>query len=249
MTFILSKLLLFFLHPFLWVLALMLCGAAAKNQRKSRHIFIAAVVVLFIFSDPFLLNRFAAWWDYKRPALNSAKSYSCAIILGGFASEDAEGRGYFNGSADRFIQGLRLKATGQAAHLLITGGNASINPDHFSEGNWVAGELKVIHMPDTAVLIESHARNTDENARYSKMLLSKARLQPPYLLVTSAFHMRRALAVFQHEGVAVIPYAGNFGGNGGSITADDFIPAASVMDGWTLYFKEVIGLLIVKLKS
>jgi uncharacterized SAM-binding protein YcdF (DUF218 family) len=249
MSFILSKTLLFFLHPFLWVLALVAISLFVRNTKWRKKIRIVAVILLFIFSNPFLLNRVARWWDYPRPQLNANQKYSCAIVLGGFISEDAQGKGFFNGSSDRFIQGLRLQATGQAGHILITGGNASLMPDGFTEGGWVINELKVLHVPDSAVIIEKQARNTTENARYSKNMLQKAHLAPPYLLVTSAFHMRRALATFKHEKLAVIPYACNFGVSSDTVSIDDFIPNATVMDGWTTYFKEMIGWLIIQSKG
>ncbi|GAB2705635.1 hypothetical protein GCM10027037_34410 [Mucilaginibacter koreensis] len=249
MSFILSKLLLFLLHPFLWVLALAGFSLFVKNQFLKKRSRIAAVIVLIVFSNPFLLNRVARWWDYPRPQLSPTQKYSCVIVLGGFVSEDAQGKGFFNNASDRFIQGLRLQSAGRAGHILITGGNASLMPDGFTEGGWIVNELKALHVPDSAVIIEQQARNTQENARYSKALLQKAHLPPPYLLVTSAFHMRRALATFGHEHLEVVPYACNFGGGADGVSMDDFIPNAGVMDGWTTYFKELIGWLIIQTKS
>lgn len=246
MTFILSKLLLFFLRPFLWVLALILIGMWVKKRNLKRVAFTAAAVVLILFSNPFLFNRVAAWWNYKRPPADLNKTYSCAIVLGGFVSEDSQGNGFFNSSSDRFIQGLRLHATRQASHLLITGGNASLIPDRFTEGGWVANELKAFGVPDSNILIEQHSRNTIENARFSKVLLTQAHLPPPYLLVTSAFHMRRALATFALEHIEVVPYACNFESGMSPVTIDDFIPRARVMDDWNTYFKEMIGVLLVR---
>ena len=65
------------------------------------------------------------------------KVYSCAIVLGGFSSEGENGEGFFNASADRFIQALKLKTTGKVSHLLITGGNSKIIPGKFIESIWV----------------------------------------------------------------------------------------------------------------
>ena len=249
MAFILSKLLLFFLHPFLWVLVMIITGFFVKRLKLRRRVFIIAAITGVLFSNPFLLGRVARWWDYPRPQLNPAQKYSCAIVLGGFVSEDAQGKGFFNGASDRFIQGLRLYATRQAGRILITGGNASLMPDGFTEGGWIKGELKALQIPDSAVLIEKQARNTAENVHYSKVLLRQAQLKPPYLLVTSAFHMRRALAAFKAEKLPVIPYACNFGGGADDISLDDFIPSAGTMDGWTTYFKEIIGLIVFNTRN
>lgn len=248
MAFVLSKLLIVFLQPFLWVIALVIAGLIVKRPKVKKRLFVAAAVVLIIFSNPFLVSRVIMWWNYGRPMINPAKRYSCAIVLGGFASEDAQGNGFFNSSADRFIQGLRLKDQGQVSHILITGGSADIIPDRFREADWVGQELKVFNVPDSAVLIEDRARNTVENARYSKALLISHHLQPPYLLVTSAFHMRRALVVCAQEQLQVIPYASSFDGTPDKVSVDDFIPSANALGAWTIYLKEFVGIMMLKLK-
>ncbi len=230
----------------MWILFLVMAGVWVKKPKVKKRLFIAAVVVLLIFSNHYLVSRFAGWWDYPRPVIDTTKTYSCAIVLGGFVSEDAQGQGFFNGSADRFIQGLRLTKTGQVSHILISSGNADLIPDQFREGDWVGHELKAMNVPDSAILIEDQSRNTIENARFTKALLLKQHLQPPYLLVTSAFHMRRARAIFEKEHIPVIPYACCFDGQPAKLSLNDLLPDAASLNAWTHYFKEAVGLWLVK---
>lgn len=62
------------------------------------------------------------------------------------------------------------------------------------------------------VIFERQSRNTYENALYSRPImidLTAARPEDqgkPWLLVTSAFHMPRAVAIFQHLQLPVLPY-------------------------------------------
>src|ERR1700733_5916470 len=104
MFFFFSKILEFFIYPFSWIVILVITGVFVKKSSLKKKLFIAAVIVFFIFSDSFLLNQFAKRWDIKPATLNETHTYSCVIVLGGFSSELANGKGYFNGSADRFIQ-------------------------------------------------------------------------------------------------------------------------------------------------
>ena len=240
--FIISKLLLFLLFPFTWIVVLLIWALITKSYKKKQKLLIIDVILLYIFSIPLLLNAYQNWWDYRPAKLNITSAYSCAIILGGYASEFGKtGTGYFNGSADRFIQGTELYTTGKTSHILLTGGNASINPDGFRESTWIDGELKKLHVPDSAIFIENQSRNTIENASFSKKLLEAKHLTPPYLLITSAFHMRRALLIFQKSNIKVIPYPAAFAGDGNSVSLDSFVPSSGALSGWEIYTKELVG--------
>src|ERR1700744_4074695 len=190
MFFILSKLLLIFIFPFFWITVFIIAALVIKNPKRKRRCFIIAVVLLLIFSNPFLFNRVARNWDIRSAPLKNT-TYSSAIVLGGFTSVDGNNNGYFNGSADRFIQGLRLLETGKTSHILISGGNGLLIPGAFRESDWVRSQLLQLKVPDSCIVVENRSRNTLENAAFSKDILMKKHLQPPYLLVTSAFHMRR----------------------------------------------------------
>src|SRR4051812_22481121 len=152
MYFIFSKLLVIFIYPFTWILVLLAVALFIKNKKYKRSSFIAALILLVIFSNPFLFDRVAQKWD--TPPYNNADTthYNCAIVLGGFSSSDGAGGGYFNLSADRFLQGIKLLLTKKASHILITGGNGNLAPGGFREGLWVQKQLKEFNIPDSTVL-------------------------------------------------------------------------------------------------
>ena len=218
------------------------------KQRKKRALLIT-LSLLVLLSNPFLLNTYANQWDIKTSNLKVDKAYSCAILLGGFSSEGENGEGFFNGSADRFIQGVKLKSTGKVSHLLITGGNSKIRPSGFNESLWVKDQLLKLNIPDSSIIVEIRSRNTLENAFFSKEVLKMRKLKPPYLLVTSAFHMRRSLYTFNKAGIHVVPYSSNFIAGKRNTTWDDFVPQAEVLNKWGIYLKELIGFGIYYVKS
>jgi uncharacterized SAM-binding protein YcdF (DUF218 family) len=241
MYFILSKLLLYLLFPLSWIFILLVIAIASNDKKRKQRFLIAAVILLFIFSNAFLFNRFAKLWDVSPYELKSADTYKCAIILGGFSGGGYNEKGHFNASSDRFIQGIKLLSNHSVSHLLITGGNGSLNPAGFREGPWVKTQLEELKFPDSALLIEGNSKNTIENARFSNILLKQSHLPGPYLLVTSAFHMRRALMIFKKEGMNVIPYSCNFIRSDKIGFDDFFIPDAEKLAAWNLYIKEVVG--------
>ena len=227
----------------------LLLALVASNRRIKYHALLASVILFIVLSNPFLLNQFARQWDINTGTYDKNKVYSCAIVLGGFSSEADNGEGFFNGSADRFIQALKLKSTGKVSHLLITGGNSNIVRGKFRESIWVKDQLIQLNIPDSSILIEHNARNTIENASFTKILLKNKNLQPPYLLITSAFHMRRSLYTFHRAGIQVVPYSSNFIAGRNKITFNDFVPQAEVLNKWGFYLKELIGFGIYYVKG
>jgi len=227
--------------PLSWILGLLIADLFIKNKMLKKKLPVIALALLLVFSNPFLFNHFAALWDINPVPLNNKSAYSCVIVLGGFSGEDANGNGYFSISADRFIQGLKLIKTHKASHILISGGSGNLIQDDFFEADWVKKQLKEFDLPDSSILIEDRSRNTIENAAFSKVILEKARLRPPFILVTSAFHMRRSLGIFKKTKINVVPYPCNFMTDPGQTIFADFIPDAEVLFKWNLYIKEMIG--------
>jgi len=249
MYFILSKILLFLLFPLNWVIVFLLIAIFSKRPKLKRKCFVTGVALLFVFSNPWFLYLFAKDWDVNSVSLVKGRVYSAVIVLGGFSGEDKNGNGFFNGSADRFIQALELKEQNRTSHILISSGNGNLQASKFKEAAWVKGELKKFNLPDSAVLIEQESRNTFENAAFSKKLLEQKHLPPPYLLVTSAWHMRRAEYIFKKEGLDIVPCpSGPITGNQKFAWSDCIMPEAYVLDGWTIYLKELVGLTVAHLK-
>ena len=246
MYFVFSKVLLFLISPFWWVCFLLIIALISKQPRLKKRLFISSATVFLIFSSPLLLRLFAHYWNY--PPNQVSGKYSCAIVLGGFASEKGNGGGYFNPACDRFIEGTELKTTGTVSHILISSGNSSLRPDGFREADWVKSKLLKLNIPDSTILIERNSRNTFENAEFSKKILIARHLPPPYLLVTGAFHMRRAMYIFKKAGISVIPYPSEYSAVYDGFSIGDLIPQPEILSGWNTYTKEVTGYLVSILK-
>ena len=187
------------------------------------------------------MGIFARAWDIQPGQIKPGSPCSTIIVLGGFAGETSPGKGQFNTSADRFIQTIELFDLGRAKHILMSGGSANLVNTKFREADWVVKQFKNVNIPDSALLIENQSRNTLENASFSKKLLESHHLKPPYILVTSAFHMRRAMGIFRRDGIDVIPYPCNYLTGSTAVTFDSFIPDSQALGNWDFYIKEVVG--------
>ncbi|MCQ6961218.1 YdcF family protein [Mucilaginibacter aquariorum] len=246
MFFILSKILYVLILPLTWVFTLLAYVIFAKNHKIKQRGLVSAFIIFWFFGNQFTANAIANMWDVA-PYQPSAKTYSTVIVLGGFISEDKNGKGYFNGAVGRFKTATALIANGTAKHILFSGGNADLNPDGFSEATFVGEQLRKLNIADSLILLDGKARNTLENTANAKKLLQKANLKPPYLLVTSAYHMRRARHIFEKAGLDVVAYPCDYAPKG-VIMPTSFVPGEEAFGKWNLYIKEMIGYIVTGLK-
>jgi uncharacterized SAM-binding protein YcdF (DUF218 family) len=108
--------------------------------------------------------------------------------------------------------------------------------------------LEAFHVPDSCILIEDQSQNTIQNAAYTKKLLQRSGLAPPYVLVTSAFHMRRSLGIFNKDAIPVVADPCNYIAGTDQVFISDFVPEGMTLGIWSIYMKEVVGLLVNKLR-
>ena len=124
------------------------------------------------------------------------------IVLGG--SEDVERSHTWqmplvNGAGDRVFKAAALAHQFPEIPILITGRNGALDPSERKQGNIVAELLVDLDVPRERLLIEEDSRNTFENARLSIDLIEELS-EGTWVLVTSAFHMPRAMATFCSAG-------------------------------------------------
>lgn len=236
-----SSALSFFLSPFHWILFFLIAGFLFRNSRIKRRCRLFALAVFLIFSNGWLLNSYARKFQPSPLTLEPAKVYSCGIVAGGFASPDKDGTGVFNSTADRFIQVLKLFKQGHISHILITGGNGKLSLHSFREAEWVKKQMIIMGVPDSVIFIEDKSNNTAENAANAKKILDTFLLKPPYLLISSAHHLPRAMLLFKKAGMPVIAYPCSYIAGNGIITIADMMPSIGVLFTWNVYLKETAG--------
>lgn len=251
MFFFLSKVLSFLVTPFTWAMLLLLIAWWTKNPIRKKKFFIAGVVVLLLFSNRFLHNQVMMAWEIEAVAEPAPHTYDGIIVLGGFSTYNQKfDRINFDGSSDRLMQGLQLVKKEVAPFVLVSGGSGSITFAEFREGDRVKTYWKKIGFPDSLLLIENESKNTYENAVNTAKMLKALKPNGKYLLITSGYHMRRALGCFAKAGVNCVPYSVDLHGGEARFSLDYFLaPDASVLSDWNLLFHEWIGCITYKMSG
>lgn len=195
------------LYPLSQALLLGLFGLLAMLLQRPRSAFCTLAVAigwLYLcstagFAD-FLMGSLED--DYPQQPLPDTAQADIIVLLGGGIRGDTMGYlGDLNQQADRLVYAVALYKAGRAPRLLVTGGGADgARP----EAEIMSELLQVMGVPSSAILLEGKSRNTYQNALLTAEMLDSLGIRK-ILLVTSAFHMRRAEAVFMAQGLEVIP--------------------------------------------
>ena len=244
-----SSVLSFLLSPFNWIIILLLAGYFLRKPFLKKICRIIALCIFLLFGSSWLLDWYAKNWQPTPVVIQPGNIYSCGIVPGGFASVDADDNGYFNATADRFIQVLKLFKQGKIRHILINGGNGKIDKESFREGAWVKRELIIMGVPDSVIFVEDRSNNTADNAIYAKQILDSVKLKPPFLLITSAHHIPRASLLFKNAGITTVPFPCSYIAGRGNFSFSSLLPQFSVLGGWDAYLKETAGYLWYNLKN
>lgn len=205
--YLLGKILTWLASPLTVGLAAMLIAwmCAARGRRRISLLCGAlALAWLLVWSSP----AFCLWLESRieraYPPLKAEDTAAgdAIVVLGGGMSGPRGGAPYAEmfSAADRVWHAARLFHAGKAPIVI---------PSGLGEESATVPLLRDLGVPATAIHVESESLNTAANARRTKALLDQLGCRR-VILVTSAFHMRRARYLFEAAGVSVIPAATDY---------------------------------------
>ncbi|MGQ9848018.1 MAG: YdcF family protein [Bacteroidales bacterium] len=197
-----------------------------------------------------MLDEVMRLWEKPAVKIDSNKQhYTYVVVLGGMMSYyDTKAKQIgFNKSVDRLMQGLKFLNKGIADTLIFSGGDGSILKTIGPEGKYVKMYLGDIAFDTSRVKVESLSQNTYENAKYTSNLVKPNKSQK-ILLITSAFHLRRAIGCFEKQGFNVDYYPADRISGKRKFTLDHLlIPQIEAMEKWSVLIHEISGYLIYKI--
>lgn len=178
-----------------------------------------------------------------------APTADAIVLLGGGMGSNTNVYPYaemWNG-ADRVWHAARLYKAGKAPVIVPTG---------CGERESALPLLRDFGVPESAILVEDKARNTEENAKFVERILSlkHPNTQTPkhlpakrkVLLVTSAWHMRRSVLMYERyaPSLEIIPAAADYEATvimGHPFCFKDIWPDANMLFANSYIFKEYLG--------
>lgn len=169
------------------------------------------------------------------------------VVLGGGAASDTPdvtGTGTLcSVPANRLLTAVRLQKKLDIP-ILVSGGQ--IYEDSGREADIARRILKELGVPENMIILENKSLNTTQNAEYSVNIL-KARNYKRPLLVTSAFHMERAVANFEKLGMEVVPYPCDYMVNKEKVFHyNKLAPSSQALELTAIYMQENLRTFVTK---
>ena len=263
MIFFLSKLIPQLIYPLGLGLLLQLIAIGGRKRRWALPLSITGWLVIAVPATPLVSDGLLRQLEDQAASLTPKtipKADAVLVLGGGIRPAPPKGLGIeMKEAGDRLLCGWRLWKKGKAPVLITSGAAVSIDADDKTPpeaelSQQLANELGV---PQSAILTNSTARTTGEEAQLINQLAAE-KGWTNLILVTSAFHMPRALASFrQQSNLEIIPVACDYRLE--PQTKDqpfssqelliNVMPNSDSLKQATQALKEHLGLLVYKLRG
>lgn len=249
--FIAAKLLVFLTQPLAWVAALLTLGLLLLRRwrRTGTALLWSALLILLVQGWEPLPDALLRHLEARHPAPRQVdlKPYVGVVVLGGATDSSYVWQGHdqpaLNGAAERLTAALPLLQQGPHLKLLFTGGEGELIFKSMSEAERARRFYATMNVDPQRLILESSSRTTYENAVLSAELPGVDGKQP-WLLLTSAWHMPRAMATFEKAGWNVTPWPTDY--RAGQETPWTEYSLAEGAAKWHTGLHEILGLLVYR---
>jgi uncharacterized SAM-binding protein YcdF (DUF218 family) len=205
---------------------------------------VVGLLLLLVSALPLTANRL---WesleaDYPYRPIESVEDADAVVVLSGMLGgiETSDGVVPQWGEAtDRFFAGVDLLNAQKAPIIIFTRGQYpwdSLPP----EGEQLASRAIAMGIRENQILLTGTVTNTADEAAEVKTLMEFGGMRR-VILVTSSFHMPRAVVLFARKGIETVPYPTDFRADGASVDWMDWVPSADGLNQTSDAVRELIG--------
>ena len=256
----LSKFLPLLVYPLGLATLLLLLGLFIRHRRWQIGMLTLAFLVLYLGGNGWVAHWLAKSLEWRYlPSAEIPQADVIVVLAGDERAEQYPRQTPEVGEAgDRIIYAAWLYQQGAAPVILFSGGSIKWLSVGSSPKDTAAYLLEMMRVPHSAVWYETKSRNTYESAVACRKLLDEKGISR-VILVTSAAHMPRSVALFERQGIEVIPAPTDytvtqsvpqhkFAGRLPSLVIS-LLPSAEYLRINTIMLKEYFGIVIYKLRG
>jgi len=236
----LNKLLPYLLYPITIIIFLLIWAAITRKRLPV----ILALVILIITSSPILSHQIAAYLDgpEQKKSVEDMDVADSIVVLSGMIVpiKTKQGITYEWADPDRFFGGIELIKAGKAKNIIFTGGIMPWQKNTKPEGYILAKFAEEFGIPRAQIIVTGDVENTSDEAKVVMEILKKNNTNK-IILVTSAFHMPRAVNLFRKENIEVQVFPVDYKAGISDTTLMDFLPSAYAFYMFQFSLRELIG--------
>ena len=216
MVFYLSKIIWIVLNPFNLIIFLFLFATIAnffKYKKIFKYIFYPTLI-FFLTISFFPIGKYLIYIiekEYHNPP-DIPPDVDGILILGGATNpllSEQFNKTNFNDSADRLIHSIPLIKKNKKAKIIFSGGSGFINRPELDHAKHVKKFFISMNLNTDEIFFENKSKNTYENILFSKKIVAPKKNEK-WIVVTSAFHMNRAIFIAEKYNWELTPYAVDF---------------------------------------
>jgi len=231
-----------FLPPLLNIIFILVGLILLRRYKKLGLFFcLGGIASLYLLSTPYIADRMLASIEVapvlKIESIGSASNAAIVVLGAGHIENQAEYSGPWPdvNAIARLNYAARIHRLTNLP-LLLTGGQPGFSDHAHAE---VMADYLWKQMFIRATWLEKQSRTTEENARYSRQILAENGIDT-VVLVTQSVHMRRAVLLFEREGIAVIPAPTELrGGVPGGVRS--WLPSTGALHRSQMTMHEMLG--------
>jgi uncharacterized SAM-binding protein YcdF (DUF218 family) len=209
----LSKLLPLLLYPLGLTIVLTLIGLIFLKRRRPRlasRLIILGIWLLYSSSTELVAHALTRSLESQNLPTDIAPADAIVVLGGGTKSPQAPRiLPEVSEAGDRVIYAAKLYKDNKAPKIILSGGRVTWKAETGSESADMAILLDLLGIPRTAILEDPTSLNTRQNAVNVKQIVDREQFKR-LILVTSATHMPRSIAIFRRLGMDVIPAPTDF---------------------------------------
>jgi uncharacterized SAM-binding protein YcdF (DUF218 family) len=175
-----------------------------RRQRAGKTLVTLGFILLAFFSSAAGSRLLLQPLEQRYPPLLNpvaAGAVKWVVVLGGGLNSDPRLplASHLNGAAlHRLVAGVILQRQLPGSKLLLSGGPVLAPPPEAEE---MAKLAPLLGVDPREIVLEAHSWDTADQARFIKDIVGRDKM----VLVTSASHMLRAMALFHHQGLEPVP--------------------------------------------
>ena len=255
--FTLKKIILAFLYPLPLSILLSFLGLYllwfTTKQKTGKIVVSVGLAILTLFSYSIIANRLLRPLERKYDTFEIVVSETedkptikFVVVLGGGHTSDPELPLLSQMNTHpviRLMEGIRIYRKVPGSRLLLSGGSGF---DLISEAEMMARVAREMGVPDRDIILESKSKDTRDEALFIKPMVGNE----PFVLVTTASHIPRSMALFKKLGMNPIPSPiGHSIRDGQGLSLDSFFPSTGNLHKTELAIHEYIGMTWSKLRG
>jgi uncharacterized SAM-binding protein YcdF (DUF218 family) len=221
---------------------------------RRRALTMAALAVLWLSSTPLVsdaLMRAAEGWQVRQPVA-SAPAADAIVVLSGMLHvvPGREPTAEWSDAVDRIDAGVALALADKAPLLVFTCEWFPWDAAGLDKGRLLAVRAVELGVARARIQVTRRVSNTaDEASAVSDVLAARGRSDAPasVILVTSAYHMRRARLLFARAGLSVTPFPVDFRTSAGPLSFGRLVPQAGSLHNTETALRELYGYLFYRI--